>query len=143
LGSLPRHHRKLSHVYQCNGCGALHFQPLGRCEGKGASQRFLAASGPPVNRTCDDCGRDHKVRPTPVATCEASAAANLSSLQVLGPIWNKSLFHEEFIKKAMEELEKNSALFKTHKKVNGYLAVLSQVRRAHPPMRSHHQRIEA
>ena len=27
----------------------------------------------------------------------------------------------------MEELEKNSALFKTHKKVNGYLSVLSQV----------------
>lgn len=96
---------KLSHVYQCSGCGALHFQPLGRCEGKGASQRYLAASGPPVNRNCDDCGRDHKV---------------------LGPIWNRSLYDDEFIKKAMEELEKNSALFKTHKKVNGYLSVLSQ-----------------
>jgi tRNA G26 N,N-dimethylase Trm1 len=46
---------------------------------------------------------------------------------VLGPIWNKSLYDDEFIKKAMEELEKNSALFKTHKKVNGYLSVLSQV----------------
>jgi tRNA (guanine26-N2/guanine27-N2)-dimethyltransferase len=96
---------KLSHVYQCAGCGSLHFQPLGRCEGKGASVRYLPAHGPPVNRACDECGRDFKV---------------------LGPIWNKSLFDEEFIHKAMAELEKNSALFRTHKKVNGYLSVLSQ-----------------
>jgi len=46
---------------------------------------------------------------------------------MLGPIWNQSLFDESFINKAMEHLEENTALFRTHKKVNGYLSVLSQV----------------
>jgi tRNA (guanine26-N2/guanine27-N2)-dimethyltransferase len=96
---------KLSHVCQCSGCGSLHFQPIGRCEGKGASVKYGAYSGLHVGQNCTECGRGFKM---------------------LGPIWNQSLFDESFINKAMEHLEENTALFRTHKKVNGYLSVLSQ-----------------
>jgi len=60
--SFPKFSRKMSHVYECTGCLALHFQPLGGCSNRDApNAKFFAPKGPPVGQTCEECGKPFRV----------------------------------------------------------------------------------
>ncbi|KAL6073893.1 tRNA methyltransferase 1 [Balamuthia mandrillaris] len=95
---------KLSHIYQCTGCGSLHHQPLGNMSQRGKAKHY-SANGPSVGSSCDECGRPFKM---------------------VGPIWNGPLCDPDFIQNAMETLDASRELFTTHKKIYGLLSVLSQ-----------------
>eukprot|EP01087_Luapelamoeba_hula_P018926 TRINITY_DN6184_c1_g1_i1.p1 TRINITY_DN6184_c1_g1~~TRINITY_DN6184_c1_g1_i1.p1 ORF type:complete len:648 (-),score=108.25 TRINITY_DN6184_c1_g1_i1:156-2099(-) len=98
---------KLSTVYECTGCSTHFFQPLGvKTTGRGGQgAKFSASTGPPVSPQCPECNRPFKVA---------------------GPIWNKELCDTEFVKKALEHLDKNKDSYRTFKKINGHLSLVSQ-----------------
>jgi len=98
---------KFSQVFQCTGCGSLHFQPLGKITPGVAKNDIKAspATGPVVNRNCAECE---------------------SIFRVGGPIWSEPIVEGEFLKGVVEHLKANEKLYGHAKRVGSMLTALSE-----------------
>jgi tRNA (guanine26-N2/guanine27-N2)-dimethyltransferase len=96
---------KRSMIYACSGCDSHHLQLLGKRLEVGASKKYPAASGPPVDRTCAECG---------------------STFKLGGPIWSEPTNDVGFVRSLLEELETHKQDYEHAARVRGLLAVVSE-----------------
>ncbi|TRY63562.1 hypothetical protein TCAL_08696 [Tigriopus californicus] len=94
---------KLGHLYQCNGCETLSFQPLGQLvpnDNNGKNFKYKLVSGPPVNKHCSHCQNTH---------------------QVGGPIWIAPIHDQHFVSELLVSLDNHE--YQTVERMKGMLTV--------------------
>jgi tRNA (guanine26-N2/guanine27-N2)-dimethyltransferase len=100
---------KLSHVYQCVGCGSYALQPVAAVNTRNG--RCRAPTAPDNAAVCEHCG---------------------GSMRVGGPIWHEPMHDAEFVRRAKLELEPPAQAadrpLASHKKLVGLFDSLSDVR---------------
>eukprot|EP00899_Mesostigma_viride_P004345 jgi/Mesvir1/13911/Mv16034-RA.2 len=98
---------KLSYVYQCAGCDAFTFQPVGRIITKGPNgpKKFMVGQGPPVGQKCEHCGW---------------------GLNMGGPIWSEPLHDPEFVKSLLKEFKRNQPRYPSFEKTFGLITAVDE-----------------
>ena len=92
-----------SYVYDCVGCQSFHLQKLGtHIPG---TQKVLPGRGPPVGRSCEECGKDFYIG---------------------GPIWSDPIHDREFLSKMKEHLSGEGKYLGTVKRMEGMLTLAEE-----------------
>ncbi|EDO48806.1 predicted protein [Nematostella vectensis] len=96
---------KQSLVYHCTGCGSFHFQQVGRRIEEGVSKKYPPALGPPVDRSCDQCG---------------------GKFHLGGPIWTEPMHDTDFVTSLAALVKQNTDLYKTSDRIIGLLSMVAE-----------------
>ncbi|KAL7834152.1 hypothetical protein AOLI_G00291120 [Acnodon oligacanthus] len=92
-------------VYNCVGCGAFHLQRMGKRTSQGKHIKYSAATGPPVGLNCEHCGQRH---------------------QLGGPLWAEPIHNTEFVQKVLAAVSGNPSRFRTSKRIEGVLSMVTE-----------------
>ncbi|KAL8211723.1 UNVERIFIED_CONTAM: tRNA methyltransferase 1 [Gekko kuhli] len=93
---------KQAFVYNCVGCGSFHFQRLGKLVNNGSNIAYKAASGPPVEPSCEHCHQRH---------------------QLGGPMWAEPLHDAGFVQRVLSAVGSNPGRFRTSQRIQGILSM--------------------
>ncbi|XP_072043894.1 tRNA (guanine(26)-N(2))-dimethyltransferase-like isoform X2 [Amphiura filiformis] len=93
-------------VYHCIGCSSFHLQRMGKVTHReNKPPKFSAATGPPVERKCENCGGVFKVG---------------------GPVWAEPIHNTDFVSQLLDHVQDYPERFKTSERMNGVLSVISE-----------------
>lgn len=102
---------KISYVYQCTGCNALTFHPLGILKPNPTDRnpkqiKYAVQTGPPVNKKCEFCNFRHHLG---------------------GPIWTAPIHDQNFVVSLLKNLESDQfSYLGTNKRITGILNVIQE-----------------
>ncbi|QDZ20129.1 N2,N2-dimethylguanosine tRNA methyltransferase [Chloropicon primus] len=98
---------RVSYAYQCNGCHAFSFQPVGRKEtNKRGGVKFSPGLGPVVGTACEHCG---------------------SRMKMGGPFWTEPIHDKQWVKEMLGMIKKGGKEeFAIFDKVRGLITVIDE-----------------
>jgi len=101
---VKRSPNKIGHVYVCHGCEAMHVQRVGKIHQKGSQVKYSAATAPPMDQFCAECG---------------------SKFNMGGPIWCEPMVEPEFLASVVQHLQENRERYGSYDRLHGMLAALA------------------
>jgi len=101
---VKRSPNKIGHVFVCHGCESMHFQRVGKITQKGNQVKYSAATGPPMDQFCKECG---------------------SKFNMGGPIWCEPTVEPEFLSTVLQHLQQHREEYHSYERLHGMVAALS------------------
>ncbi|KAI0216498.1 RNA methyltransferase tRNA(m5U54)methyltransferase [Massospora cicadina] len=95
-----------SMVFKCSGCGAYKLSPVGRMLEVSGAPKFGPSQGPPVDSRCQFCHAKH---------------------HMAGPMYSGPLHNKQFVADMLRHVQGNRDSFKTGKRMEGMLTVISEL----------------